>query len=470
MLLPRWSHFAFVVLVLCATGCRHSGHSATTSAGPMPSSESSRGAARTFAHQILDLEEELGTVTPAMRELVAALEKEARTRIKLPSARPSREQVLGALNQMHDILSSKGFMVAPTGYVEFLTEALTPVELVGAELESLRRSEYTTESRRAWLTAHTKNNGVVVYLADCDTLSFLYLTMGDAIGLPLSMVESPARGESIGHNWVNWSQDGKSVGWETLYPWTVSSNDKPQTRTQTLGYVRKLIAGEWWHRGNEHKAAEQYALSTKDFPDAVAFNNYAWLLSTSPDPAIRDPERARQLAVASIEADCNHFSIGTLASAHAAAGRFDTAVALQRIATALAPANEPASRADFEYRLALYERGIRFVQARRRRELRFRQCVSTADSLLQGESLKNKSLADMRSKCVSLDKKHHPESWQWIESAVLQKKPVALPAQAAMLPRSCNQRLEKLRAAPASMREEATTPSSGDSEGSAPKL
>ncbi|WP_426730429.1 hypothetical protein [Myxococcus faecalis] len=149
-----------LVFIFGSTGCRHSDRSATTSEGTASYGESSTaGSGRAFAHQVLDLEEELGTVTPAMRKIVDTLEKEARTNIKLPSPRPSREQVLGALQQMHDILSAQGFMVAPTGYVEFLTEALTPVELIGAEFESLKSSRYTQGARRAWLAAHTKNNG-----------------------------------------------------------------------------------------------------------------------------------------------------------------------------------------------------------------------------------------------------------------------------------------------------------------------
>ncbi|MFY1825018.1 hypothetical protein ACN47A_03830 [Myxococcus fulvus] len=418
-----------VVLVLWSTGCQHSGRSATTS----------RGAERTFAHQILDLEEELGTVTPAMRELVDALEEEARTRIKLPSSKPSREQVLGALQQMHDILSSKGFMVAPTGYVEFLTEALTPVELIGAELESLKSSDYTQGARRAWLTAQTNDDGVVVYLADCDTLSFLYLTMGDAIGLPLSLAERRSQDGGVGHNWVQWRQDGQHLSWETLDGAKKGSKGTPQSRAATRGYVRKLIANEWRIRGNEHKAAQHYAHSLEDFPDPTSFDHLAWILATSPDPSIRDAHKARALAMSALQEGCEYDRIGTLAAAHAASGSFGNAVTLQTIAIALAPEDSPLSLAGLKYRLALYQRGIPFIRARHGRELDIRRCIWITDELLKQGTIAASAPENTRASCAELDDLHHQASWREIEATVLQKEAIVLPAHGHPLPSSCTQ-------------------------------
>ncbi|WP_426730427.1 hypothetical protein [Myxococcus faecalis] len=278
---------------------------------------------------------------------------------------------------------------------------------------------------------------MVAYLADCDTLSFLYLTMGDAIGLPLSLAERRSQAGTVGHNWVQWSQGEQHVSWETLDGAKKGSRGIPQSRAATRGYIRKLIANEWRIRGNEHKAAQHYAHSLKDFPDPTSFDHLAWILATSPDPSIRDASKARALAMSALQEGCEYDRIGTLAAAHAASGSFGNAVALQRIAIAVAPQDAPLSLARLNYRLALYQRGIHFIRARHSRELDIRRCIWITDEMLKHGTIAASVPENSRASCAELEDLHHQESWREIETIVLQREAIVLPAHGNPLPSNC---------------------------------
>jgi len=67
-------------------------------------------------------------------------------------------------------------------------------------------------------------------------------------------------------------------------------------------------------------------------------NNLAWLLATSPDPALRDPERAVRLAqeARDAEGDGDPELLDTLAAAHASAGHFERAAEIAALAAEVA--------------------------------------------------------------------------------------------------------------------------------------
>jgi len=85
-------------------------------------------------------------------------------------------------------------------------------------------------------------------------------------------------------------------------------------------------------------------------------NNLAWALATCPDPAVRNPAEAIQLAErARASAPRSPSYLDTLAAAYAAAGRFPDAVAAARQAVALAEAAGPTdAAARFRLRFDLY--------------------------------------------------------------------------------------------------------------------
>jgi len=120
----------------------------------------------------------------------------------------------------------------------------------------------------------------------------------------------------------------------------------------------------------QHKSREavvQYgeALRLKpDYPDAL--NEFAWLLSTSPDPEIRDGKKAVQLAQHACELAARPAPVffTTLSAADAEAGRFSDAIAAAQKARDLAvAAGQKDIAVQDEQLLRLYQGGNPFREA-----------------------------------------------------------------------------------------------------------
>lgn len=102
------------------------------------------------------------------------------------------------------------------------------------------------------------------------------------------------------------------------------------------------------------------ALAT-DPNNANLCNNIAWVLSTSPDPAVRNGDRAVELAkkANNISGGNNAIGVRTLAAALAENGRFDDAIATAQHAVDLAKRNDNAQlAAEIEQTIALYRQHI----------------------------------------------------------------------------------------------------------------
>ncbi|MBW1684428.1 MAG: hypothetical protein JRS35_05125 [Deltaproteobacteria bacterium] len=96
----------------------------------------------------------------------------------------------------------------------------------------------------------------------------------------------------------------------------------------------------------------------------VVTNNLAWLLATTPDPGQRDPAGAIELAERALRLTRDDAAvIDTLAAAYASAGRFaEAAQAAQRAHSLASQAGEAALAAEIGRRLALYRRGLPYVE------------------------------------------------------------------------------------------------------------
>ena len=81
-----------------------------------------------------------------------------------------------------------------------------------------------------------------------------------------------------------------------------------------------------------------------EWPDAM--NDLAWLLATSPDPAVRDPQAALNLSRSALKLNQNRqpISMDTMATALAASGDFDGATQMQQSAIDLALKNGADSK------------------------------------------------------------------------------------------------------------------------------
>ena len=94
-------------------------------------------------------------------------------------------------------------------------------------------------------------------------------------------------------------------------------------------------------------------------------NNLAWLLATTPDDAVRDPDAAVELAermLAGVERPSAN-ALDTLAASYAAAGRFQEALAVSERAAQLAEQGGASALARvLRERAALYREGRAFVE------------------------------------------------------------------------------------------------------------
>ncbi len=136
--------------------------------------------------------------------------------------------------------------------------------------------------------------------------------------------------------------------------------DEPRVH---LGLARAL-----YRAGDLSNALGHFRMALEKQPDwPEALNDAAWVLATAPEPALRDPARAVELAeranALSWRARPNF--LGTLAAAYAAAGRFSNAVAAAEEAIALA--EKEATLTNFvartRARLELYRAGQSVVES-----------------------------------------------------------------------------------------------------------
>ena len=120
--------------------------------------------------------------------------------------------------------------------------------------------------------------------------------------------------------------------------------------------------------GNVPDAVINYGLFLQYMPnDAMACNNLAWILTTTPNPAIRDPRKALELAkraaILTAAAGGEPRVLDTLAAAYAACGQFPQAVEAGRAAIARAQAIKfpPQFIALIEARVKLYQSGSTYL-------------------------------------------------------------------------------------------------------------
>ena len=98
--------------------------------------------------------------------------------------------------------------------------------------------------------------------------------------------------------------------------------------------------------------------------DPTAQNDYAWMLATHPDDALRDGELALTLAQRAITANPSAAFLDTLAAAYAEVGNFTQAVTTQHEALKLLNETQTSLRAELNAHLAAYEEGKRWRQYR----------------------------------------------------------------------------------------------------------
>lgn len=126
--------------------------------------------------------------------------------------------------------------------------------------------------------------------------------------------------------------------------------------------------GYWLFYGKADPASKQEALEVwrrgVDKEELGSRNNLAWVLCTSPDPEVVDPEAGLVLADGMQQEGISAGTLDTVAACHAATGDFEGAVSMQQKALdmVLAVSDKDADSAPFRERLALYRAGKPYLE------------------------------------------------------------------------------------------------------------
>lgn len=186
---------------------------------------------------------------------------------------------------------------------------------------------------------------------DCDTGSFLFLSIADELNLPVSIVEvenpdySPAR-EFGDHSFVRWTlPDGSTVDWDPNSESQRSGDEQSHlygfawSEEQLIGYVFFLRGLDWEKLGKFEKAVSDYEQSIERFPAwTKAKNNMAWLLASRSElQHLGRQEEALALAKEVVAANPVANNRDTLACTYALIGDFESAIKIQKTVVASNP-------------------------------------------------------------------------------------------------------------------------------------
>lgn len=281
-----------------------------------------------IGYEILNIDSEACFVPDELYRMLDELIGEALKKISYSQSLASRseklEQVRRVSKQIGEILTQHNFsLYMPT---DTLSDALT-----------LRNKPEEPER----------------HIADCDTMSFIYLTIAENLNLPLSLVEINLP-NGAGHNYVRWQiEDGLILDWDTNARAECAAPEKLQAfqgksmkRAQVMGYVYAIRAAVKAGHADFYGATVDYQTSIKLYPESpFASNNLAWMLATKNFEG-RDKLAIEALAQAgravAIERRANY--LDTLACTFALNRDFESAIRYEKDALALDPKAEYMQR------------------------------------------------------------------------------------------------------------------------------
>lgn len=269
----------------------------------------------------------------------------AKMRTRVVTTGDEKQRALATLQAIADTLSELHFAFPARGYVLSMHEGLAPVDLDAGGRSRLLASLDNEQRKQMIATAQT------FHIADCDIFSFIYVAIGEQLGLPISVAELPSTADDSGHTYVTWSlSDGTWVSWEASIgePRDLARNEvnlageagvwnakhhayaRPLTRDEMRAEARLLVADAAGRIGADADAVRELkAVIALNPEQSEALNNLAWALATSPDPTVRDPAAAVHYGEQLIALWPSANNLDTLAAAYAISGRWSEAQATQ---------------------------------------------------------------------------------------------------------------------------------------------
>ena len=256
------------------------------------------------------------------------------------------DEARAILQSIEKVITSMNFICSiPYYLVHSFSEGLFPraldSQLVYAPENDLRRSHI--------LMNKDKNFSHV----DCDLSSLLYLCIGEALRIPLCMVEVPQ------HNFVRWRlSETLCLNWDTNYGFNKFTDSEYASRygvdpkhivngiyladlsvANVEGYF-SFVRGITFQRANEYaKAIAEYRSAVRNYPQSPSSrNNIAWLFVSVRDAQqIVSNNEALQLMLKACDIDRSHNYLDTLACVYAESGDFASAIQIEAEAYHLHP-------------------------------------------------------------------------------------------------------------------------------------
>ncbi|MDB5323213.1 MAG: hypothetical protein JWN40_4844 [Phycisphaerales bacterium] len=325
----------------------------------------------TFAHRVLDIDSGEAPASPEKYALLDALIDDAKQRITYdPAVQDPRERLNQAeriLRQIDDILTDHNFLYPPGGYdVTSLRASLAPQRYDKAALERILRVG-VNKRRVEHARAHADE---LFYITDCDISSFLFIGIGDALGIDLHLVDLPdhmfVRWELAGGAHVNWDTNDGAVISDKEYAADYAMGKRLRKRRVYLssmtdreaeGFAYFLRGQRFEDRNEPAKAIPDLETARKLYPQSTqARSELAWLYATAAgvDPAQRKESLSLAQSALDLEPQCAMFWDSS-AAAHAANGDFNRAA--KEAAKAEDLAGTPEDRAQFRDHRKSFEGG-----------------------------------------------------------------------------------------------------------------
>ena len=296
-------------------------------------------AGRITATEILRIESAALPVKAEEFALLRSIVDEARRSLPRKIDTQDKAAALATLKTIDAILVRRGFIYDGPGDVDNLHDTLAPKVLNAAEYRTALNSSHNTR-RHALMEVDPQRQ---FYVSDCDTASFIYLELADALDLPIRLVEAPR------HNFVRWEfEDGTHLNFETMdgeaksdeaytAGWGIPETTiRPGfhmvsfTDDEVRGYVIRMRGQTFGELGNFARTKADANTAMRLNPRSPGpLNALAWVLATCAPASCRDGASAVELATRAVAQWKHHNYIDTLACAYAAAGDFKRAEATE---------------------------------------------------------------------------------------------------------------------------------------------